>query len=103
MTDLYLRVRPDDLRCPAVCHQHKLSTLPEDDLTSAAAGGAAQVSPRVTVREELDELVAAECLYCGDYLIRSVVHYFIRSVVPETKISSGQLYRGTMSLGQLYR
>ncbi|XP_043212479.1 vacuolar protein sorting-associated protein 18 homolog [Amphibalanus amphitrite] len=50
--------------------EHKLTTLPEDDLGSAAAGGVTQVSPRVTVREELDELVAAECLYCGDYLIR---------------------------------
>ncbi|XP_037069600.1 vacuolar protein sorting-associated protein 18 homolog [Pollicipes pollicipes] len=49
--------------------QHKLSTLPEDEVAAAAAG-AAQVSPRVVAREELDQLVAAECLYCGDYLVR---------------------------------
>lgn len=62
--------------------QRKLGAAPPPTKGSVKAkeaeAGAAAVGPsREQLKADLDELVAAECVYCGELMIRSIDRPFI--------------------------
>ena len=64
-----------------------MSQLIRFDSLSHLCQGRLNIAVNLRFQDELDDLVAAECVYCGDIMIRSVscyrsCRYYIYSAMP---------------------
>lgn len=55
--------------------RHRPAPKDEGDTSSIGKGGA--VTSREQIKSDIDDIVASECIYCGELMIRSIDKPFI--------------------------